>query len=142
MYLNLDTSSDYRIEKLEQNGYITLSEPGPHPGSFNITLTGKGIAAIVDYEKYQSQIQPLYSEIDALNKIADSLREQTNIASQHAKSSKEIADSSKLQADIAIKKANKADIKGIIALIISIFVAFIEFAVNYDEIIAFIKKFI
>lgn len=142
MDTNLDTSSNYRVEKLEQNGYITLNEPGPFPGSLAVTLTGKGTAAIVDYERYKEQIQPLISEINALNQIASSLKEQTNIANQHANSAKELADASKLQAGIAIKKAKKADIKGIIALIISIFVAFIEFAVNYDEIIYFIRKFI
>lgn len=86
MDINSDTSSNYRVEKFEKNGYITLSELGPHPGSFNVTLTGKGIAAIVDYEKYQSQIQPLCAEIDALNKIADSLKRQTILAEEAAKS--------------------------------------------------------
>lgn len=55
MFLNLDTSSDYRIKKLEQGNYIRLSKPGPHPGSLSVTVTGKGIAALVDYDKYQER---------------------------------------------------------------------------------------
>ena len=32
MFCNIDTSSDHRIKKLEQNGYITLNSPGHYPG--------------------------------------------------------------------------------------------------------------
>ena len=50
---------------------------------------------------------------------------------------KAIAEAAKLQAALAEKKARKADIKGIIALIISIVGLLFEFAVNYKEIIDF-----
>ena len=46
MFLNEDTSSDYRVDKLYKNGYITLDESGSYPGSQSVTLTGKGVAAI------------------------------------------------------------------------------------------------
>ena len=53
---------------------------------------------------------------------------------------KEIADSAKLQAELAEKKARKADIRGIAALIISIIGLLFEFAVNYKEIIDFFSS--
>lgn len=43
-------------------------------------------------------------------------------------------------ADSAKKTANKADIKGWIAIIISAIALFFEFAVNHAEIISFIKS--
>ena len=51
MFLNLDTSSDYRIDKLVNNGYIILQDNGPYEGSCYVTITEKGIAALVDYHK-------------------------------------------------------------------------------------------
>lgn len=87
MFMNLDTSSDYRVEKLEDGGYITLSDDGPYPSSCKVTVTGKGIAALVDYDKYQNQIQPLNEEISALNTIAESLRKQVAMAEESAKQS-------------------------------------------------------
>lgn len=63
MFLNLDTSSDYRIEKFIENGYIVLEDNGPYDGSCYVTITEKGIAALVDYDKYcKSRFrQKLYS---------------------------------------------------------------------------------
>lgn len=52
MFLNLDTSADYRIEKFVSNGYIILEENGPYEGSSYVTITEKGLAALVDYDKY------------------------------------------------------------------------------------------
>ena len=52
MYLKEDTSSDYRVEKFEQNGYIVLKDDGPYDGALFIEVTGKGIAALVDYDKF------------------------------------------------------------------------------------------
>lgn len=53
---------------------------------------------------------------------------------------KSIAESAKLQAELAEKKAQKADIKGIAALIISIIGLLFEFAINYKEIIDFFRS--
>ena len=51
MYLDLDSSSDYRINKFVDNGYISLRDAGPHNGSRYVDITGKGIAALVDYSQ-------------------------------------------------------------------------------------------
>lgn len=83
MFINLDTSSDYRVKKLQDGGYITLDEKSPDSVSCPVTITGKGIAALIDYEKYQNQIQPLNIEIEALNSIACSLQQQVYIAEQN-----------------------------------------------------------
>ena len=91
MFMNMDTSADYRVKKFEKNDYIELSTPGPHPGSYSVTITGKGIAAIVDYDKYQNQIQPLNEEINALNQIVDVLRQQAETAEKSSKSSTKYA---------------------------------------------------
>ena len=64
MFCNEDTSTDYRVQKLEQNGYIILSDTGPYPGASFVTITDKGTAALVDYEKYKTRIEPLYSQIE------------------------------------------------------------------------------
>lgn len=87
MFLNLDTSSDYRVNKLKDSGYITLDDSGPHSGSRKVTVTGKGMAALVDYKKYQNQIQPLNNEIEALNTIAKSLQKQVSLAEKSASDS-------------------------------------------------------
>ena len=102
MFMNLDTSSDYRFDKFVENGYITNDGPGEYPGSCKITVTGKGIAAIVDYERYQNQIQPLNSEISALNQIAESLKRQTLLAENNANSASQKAKNSKIIALISI----------------------------------------
>ena len=41
MYLDLDSSSDYRINKFVDNGYISLRDTGPHNGSRYVYITGK-----------------------------------------------------------------------------------------------------
>lgn len=53
MFFNLDTSSDYRIDKLVNNGYIILQDNGPYSGSSFVTITEKGVAALIDYEKHR-----------------------------------------------------------------------------------------
>lgn len=55
MFINEDTSSDYRIEKLEHGGYIILKDEGPYDGSRFVEITGKGVAALVDYDKHKKQ---------------------------------------------------------------------------------------
>lgn len=53
-----------------------------------------------------------------------------------------IADYAKLQADTAYKVSNKADIKGWIAIIISLTGLLIELASNYQSVISFANKVI
>ena len=100
MFLNEDTSSDYRVDKLYKNGYITLDDPGPYPGSQSVTLTGKGIAAIIDYERYQDQKQAITPKDDALNRIANSLAMLTNVSIRQADSVNTITQEAKKQANI------------------------------------------
>lgn len=113
MFCNTDTSSNYRVKKFSQNGYIILSNPGPHSGSFAVTLTGKGIAAIVDYDKYKSRIEPLYSQIDSLKRIAEASEKQAKLSEESAKSASKEARSSKRLA--------------IISIIISVLIPILEF---------------
>ena len=98
MFMNLNTSSDCRVKKLEAGGYITLS----NDGSCKVTVTGKGIAALVDYDKYQNQIQPLKDEIRVLNIIAESLRKQVVIAEDSAKESEKDSKFSKKLAIVSL----------------------------------------
>lgn len=53
MFLTNDTSTDYRIKKFIDNGYITMERDGPHSGSRYIAITGKGNAALVDYHRFR-----------------------------------------------------------------------------------------
>lgn len=105
MFLNEDTSSDYRVDKLHKNGYITLDERGPYPGSQSVTLTGKGVAAIIDYERYQEQKQSLTSKDDALNRIASSLEMLTSASILQSDSVETIVQYTKEQANSAIHQA-------------------------------------
>lgn len=105
MFLNEDTSSDYRVDKLYKNGYITLDESGPYPGSQSVTLTGKGVAAIIDYERHQEQKQSLASKDNALNRIANSLDMLTSASIRQSDSVESIVQSTKEQANAAIQQA-------------------------------------
>ncbi len=105
MFLNEDTSSDYRVDKLHKNGYITLDEPGPYPGSQSVTLTGKGVAAIIDYERYQEQKQSLTPKDDALNRIANSLEMLTSTSIRQSDSVESIVQSIKEQTNSAIHQS-------------------------------------
>lgn len=102
MFINLDTSSDYRVQKLLDGEYIIFDGSGPHSGSKKITVTGKGIAALIDYDKYQNQIQPLNKEIKALNLIAESLKSQLLLAEKTAQDSEKDSKLSKRLAIISI----------------------------------------
>lgn len=105
MFLNEDTSSDYRVDKLCKNGYITLGERGPYPGSQSVTLTGKGVAAIIDYERYQEQKRSLTSKDNALNRIANSLEMLTSASIRQSDSVETIVQYTKEQANSAIHQA-------------------------------------
>lgn len=102
MFMNLDTSSDYRVEKLEDGDYITLSDDGPYPGSCKVTVTGKGIAALIDYDKYQNQVQPINEEIKVLNAIAEVLKNQVTIAEKSAEKAKKDSTFSKKMAVLSL----------------------------------------
>ncbi len=105
MFINEDTSSDYRVDKLHKNGYITLDERGSYPGSQSVTLTGKGVAAIIDYERYQEQKRTLTSKDDALNRIANSLGMLTSASIRQSDSVETIVQYTKEQANSAILQA-------------------------------------
>lgn len=59
-----------------------------------------------------------------------------------AKSIEKIAKSAEIQSDIALKKSKKADIKGWIAVIISVLALFVEFMAYHKEIFSFLAKII
>lgn len=52
----------------------------------------------------------------------------------------EIADSAKCQAALAEKKAKKADIKGIVAIIVSVLALLVSFMANHKEIFDFFSQ--
>lgn len=75
---------------------------------------------IPTYEKGKSPIELLESQSAYLEKTSEELHNMAQSAKSQADSAKEIAESSKTQADVALKTSSKADIKGWIAVIISI----------------------
>ena len=117
MFCNEDTSTDYRVQKLEQNGYILLSDTGPYPGASFVTITEKGVAALVDYDKYKVRIEPLYSQIDSLKRIAESSEKQAKLSQETANSASKEARSSKRLAIISIIVAALACLAEFISLI-------------------------
>lgn len=72
------------------------------------------------YEKGKSPYELLESQSAYLEKTSKGLHDMAQSAKSQADSAKEIAESSKTQADVALKTSSKADIKGWIAVIISI----------------------
>lgn len=72
------------------------------------------------YEKGKSPYELLESQSAYLEKTSKELHDMAQSAKSQADSAKEIAKSSKTQADVALKTSSKADIKGWIAVIISI----------------------
>ncbi len=90
-----DPTIDGQVQILSEHGLIT-----DDAGILNITELGR--AALVWYESYQNKIQPLYSEIDALNQIANALKQQTQLAREQAVGASNDARFSKATAVIAI----------------------------------------
>lgn len=78
--------------------------------NYTVSLSSKGVAYLDAFEREQ---QWRKEQIDPI---------------------KEIANSAKDEAESARKAARKADIKGWIALIVSIFVAIVDFIANFDKI--------
>lgn len=72
------------------------------------------------YEKGKSPYELLESQSAYLEKTSKELHDMAQSAKSQADSAKKIAESSKTQADVALKTSSKADIKGWIAVIISI----------------------
>ena len=107
-----------------------------------------------------TKFSPEYSELSNLRKELEPLRELAlsakklakssesrslsaeKLASSSeaiAKSSESQAESAKVRADIAVHTSKKADIKGWIAVIVSVIGLTIEIVVNFPEISAFIS---
>ena len=77
---------------------------------------------------------------EVISEKIDDLKETvSNPLNRQVKAIEEIADSAKAQADIAVKTSEKADIKGWIAVIVSVIGLTIEIVVNFPEISAFIS---
>ncbi len=96
MFCNTDASSDYRVDKLIKGGYMTMDDSALNMGKRKVTILKKGLAALIDFDKYKNQIQPLRDEIAALNKIANSLQEQVSLARESSAESKKDVKFSKI----------------------------------------------
>lgn len=72
------------------------------------------------YEERKTPYELLESQSAYLEKTSKELHDMAESAKSQADSAKEIAESSKVQANTALKTSSKADIKGWIAVIISI----------------------
>lgn len=92
--------------------YPNMDNLFPQPPKPNIEIP--------TYEKGKSPIELLESQSAYLEKTSEELHNMAQSAKSQADSAKEIAESSKTQADVALKTSSKADIKGWIAVIISI----------------------
>ncbi|MBQ9701312.1 MAG: hypothetical protein IJV71_11920 [Lachnospiraceae bacterium] len=76
---------------------------------------------------------PINQQLTAIEQIADSAKTQ-------AEASVNLADSAKIHADLSLAKSKKADIKGWIAIFISLLALLLEFAINHEAIIDFFTK--
>lgn len=72
------------------------------------------------YEDGESPYELLKSQSDYLRNVVPAIEKLANNSSKQAESAKIIADSSKTQSDTALEKSKKADIKGWIAIAISL----------------------
>lgn len=92
--------------------YPNIDDLFPQPQNPNIeTFT---------YEQGKSPQELMESQSAYLEKTSKELHDMALSAKSQADSAKEIAESSKMQADVALKTSSKADVKGWIAVIISI----------------------
>lgn len=96
-----------------------------------VSLSSKGIAYLDAFEREE---QWRKEQIEPIKEIAESANEQAEAAKEQAVSAKDQADTAKEQADFAREGARKANIQSRISLIISIFVAVINFIANFDKI--------
>lgn len=67
-------------------------------------------------------------------------QEQMNDIKRIADSAESQAKSSAIQAEIAVKTSKKADVKGWIAVVISVITLFFEFVVNRAEIMEYVNQ--
>ena len=86
-------------------------------GFFNKSVTN---IEMPKYEDGKSPIEMLEAQTAFIEQTSKELHDIADSAKLQADSAKEIAESSKTQADVALKTSSKADIKGWIAVIISI----------------------
>lgn len=91
-------------------------------------------------QNYEIPEDDVFSDEIISEKIDDLKTTIAKPLKRHVKAIEKIADSAKTQSDIAVKTSKKADIKGWFAVIISAIALFIEFVVNYSEIISFLKS--
>lgn len=120
MFIKLDSSSDYRVEKLIKGNYISTDESS-NGGKVNVQITGKGVAALIDFDKYLNQIQPLKEQIRVLENIAESQKSQ-------AKDAASIAESAKKQAELAISESESAKKGSRFATFISVIATLVSIA--------------
>ena len=93
-------------------------------------------------ESLKKQNEFLQTQIEPLKEIADSTKNLAQSAKDHADAAKQIADSSQKQAEAAVKASKKADVKGWVAICISIFGLLLEIIINFDEISALFQRII
>ncbi len=79
-----------------------------------------------EFSNIRKELEPLKELSLSAKRIADSAESHSLSAEKLAASSKDIAESSEVLSFLAIKKANKADIKGWISVIIAFFAFLLE----------------
>lgn len=110
---------------------IDIDSGFPVDPTYSITELGKGYL-------YGRQSNDAFQR--SVKNIANSAKESADSSKLLAADSKKISESAKTCADIALKKSQKADIKGWISLFIAALSVFIEFAIHHAEATAFIKS--
>lgn len=83
-----------------------------------------------------------YNSLDVARYQQEKLYRQSDVKlhREEIEAIKVIATAAQRQADLAEKKARKADVKGVIALVISTFGLLLEFIINYNKIIDFFRS--
>ena len=110
----------------------------PVVSSISITELGKGyLYGRQSNDAFQQSVKAI---ADSAKESADSSKHLAESTHKLATDSKKISKSAETCADLAYKKSKKADIKGWISIGIAAFGAFIEFAIHYSEVIAFVKS--
>lgn len=119
MFIKLDSSSDYRVDKLIKGNYISTDESSNN-GKVNVQITGKGVAALIDFDKYLNQIQPLKEQIRVLENISESQKSQAKYAASIAESAKKQAELAISESESSKKDSQRAAILSIVAVFVSI----------------------
>lgn len=86
-------------------------------GFFNKSVTD---IEMPKYEDDKSPIEMLEAQTDFIEQTSKELHDIAESAKMQAESAKEIAESSKAQSETAVKTSSKADIKGWIAVTVSV----------------------